>query len=183
MLCPRLGGGGSQGLALFEGTTRSEESTTPGFAPKYRTRVWRSRSRKPGSDGARLSPDVCHSTHAKEAAVRMILLVALGSAVAVSGRAQAPDAGLAQPPSVFRVQARTMSRQADGGLSMSDVVFHFSDGTQLSAKEAISPNWTAAGRHDVELRKGAGDPGAAPREFILTGDVRLTLNDKSTFLR
>jgi hypothetical protein len=115
--------------------------------------------------------------------VRMILLVALGSAVAVSGRAQAPDRASAQPPSVVRVEMRTMSRQAGGSLSMSDVTFHFSDGTQLSAKEATSPDWTAAGRRDVELRKGAGDPGAAPHEFILSGDVRLKLTAKSTFLR
>jgi hypothetical protein len=68
-------------------------------------------------------------------------------------------------------------------MSMSDVTFHFSDGTQLSAKEAISPDWTVAGRRDVELRKEAGGPVAAPREFILSGDVRLKLNDKSTFVR
>jgi hypothetical protein len=116
--------------------------------------------------------------------VRMILLVALGSAVALSGRAQAPDAASPQPPSVVRVEARTMTRGAGGsGMSMSDVIFHFSDGTQLSAKEATSPDWTVAGRRDVELPKGSGDPVAAPREFILSGDVRLRLNDKSTFLR
>ena len=102
--------------------------------------------------------------------MRMILLVALGSAVAVSGRAQAPDASAAQPPSVVRVEARTMTRQAGGsGMSMSDVTFHFSDGTQLSAKEAISSDGL--------------DPGVAHREFILSGDVHLRLNDKSTFLR
>jgi hypothetical protein len=114
----------------------------------------------------------------------MILLVALGSAVAVTGRAQAPDASTAQPPSVVRVEARTMTREAGGsGMSMSDVTFHFSDGTQLTAKEATSPDWTTTGRRYVELRKGAVERGAAPREFILSGDVRLRLNDKSTFLR
>jgi len=44
------------------------------------------------------------------------------------------------------------------------VTFYFSDGTQLSAKDAISP-------------------GSSGREFILSGDVRLKLTDKSTFLR
>jgi hypothetical protein len=116
--------------------------------------------------------------------VRMILLVALGSAVVVSGRAQAPDASSAQPPSVVRVEARTMTRQAGGsGMSMNDVTFHFYDGTQLTAKEATSPDWTAASSRDVELRKGAVERGPAPREFVLSGDVRLRLNDKSTLLR
>jgi hypothetical protein len=97
--------------------------------------------------------------------VRMILLVALGSAVAVSGRAQAPAADAAQPPSVVRVEMQTGSRQSDGTLTMSGgVTFYFSDGTQLSAKDAISP-------------------GSSGREFILSGDVRLKLTDKSTFLR
>ena len=96
--------------------------------------------------------------------MRMILLVALGSAVAVSGRAQAPAADAAQPPSVVRVEMQAGSRQSDGTLTMSGVTFYFSDGTQLSAKDAISP-------------------GASRREFILSGDVRLKLTDKSTFLR
>jgi hypothetical protein len=100
--------------------------------------------------------------------VRMILLVALGSAVAVSSRAQAPDAASTQPASVVRVEGRTMSRPGGSGMSMSDVTFHFFDGTQLSAKEAFSSDWI---------------PGAAPREFILSGDVRLKLTDKSAFLR
>ena len=63
-----------------------------------------------------------------------------------------------------------MTRQASGGgMNMSDVTFYFSDGTLLSAKEAIS--------------SGRLDPGVAHREFILRGDVHLRLNDKSTFLR
>src|SRR5215212_1814455 len=110
----------------------------------------------------------------------MILLLALGSAVAASGRAQAPDA----TSPIVRVEARVMSRQQGGtGLSMSGVTFHFSDGTQLSASEAISSGWTGAGGRSFEVVKTTVDPGAAPREFILTGDVRLKLNDKSTLLR
>lgn len=96
----------------------------------------------------------------------MILLVALGSAVAVSGRAQAPEA-VSQPPSAVRLQARTMPAQTGGGMRISGVTFHLADGTQLSAQEAISPDWTAV---------------RAPREFILSGEVRLRLTDKSTFL-
>ena len=97
--------------------------------------------------------------------MRMILLVALGSAVAVSGRAQAPAAETAQHPSVVRVEMQTASRQSDGTLSMSGgVTFYFSDGTQLTATDVVSP-------------------GTSRREFILRGDVRLKLTDKSTFLR
>lgn len=95
--------------------------------------------------------------------MRMILLVALGSAVAVSGRTQAPAAA-AQPPSVVRVLMQAGTRQSDGTMTMSGVTFYFSDGTQLSAKDAIST-------------------GASSREFILSGDVRLKLTDKSTVLR
>jgi hypothetical protein len=123
---------------------------------------------------------LCRDFPLKEAAVRMILLVALGSAVAVSGRAQAPDA----TSSIVRVEARTMSRQQGGaGLSMGGVTFYLSDGTQLSAREAITSGWTGTGVRSFEMRNGTVDPGAAHREFVLTGDVRLKLSDRSTFLR
>jgi len=100
----------------------------------------------------------------KEAVMKTVLLVALGSAVAVSGRAQAPAVDAAQPSSAVRVAMQAGSRQSDGTMTMSGVAFYFSDGTQLSAKTAISP-------------------GVSPREFILSGDVRLRLTDKSTLLK
>jgi hypothetical protein len=121
-----------------------------------------------------------------EVAVRLILLVALGAAVAVSGRAQAPDAAATQPSSPLRVETRMISSQEGGkGIAMSGgVTFHFADGTQLSADEAHTSDWTGVGGSTA--RVGAGTvvvPAGAPREFILTGDVRLKLAEKSTFMR